>query len=209
MDSIRNRARDLFPTVLLTLLSIVQALAIEFLWDHFRNRPELYAATLEAVMGWLQIAASLNVIVLIWLAYAGMVMRFKWTPTTADSVWPFLVGLIQFLLIDLMGSDNLGRWLLVLALLFGLMNVVNHLAMRRARGDAENSEFFSRFEPATRKDFAPMIIVVVVLMIASGLLWNSDNSGWPAIAVLIVILLGLINEMRNASRYWRMSMGED
>jgi hypothetical protein len=54
-----------------------------------------------------------------------------------------------------------------------------------------------------------MIIVVVVLMIASGLLWNSDNSGWPAIAVLIVILLGLINEMRNASRYWRMSMGED
>ena len=42
MDIIRNRATDQFPMVLLTLLSIVQALALELLWDHLRNRPDLY-----------------------------------------------------------------------------------------------------------------------------------------------------------------------
>lgn len=209
MDSIRNRAKKRFPTVLLTLLSIVQALALEFLWDHSRHRPELYEATIAAVMGWLQIAASLNVIILIWLAYAGMVMRFKWTPTTADSIWPFFVGLIQFLLIDLMGPDNLGRWLVVLAVLFGLMNIVNHLAMRRARQDAANHEFFDRFKPAKLIDFVPMISVVAVLTVAGVMLWNSDNSGWPAIAALFVILLGLANEVHNAARYWRVSMGVD
>ena len=141
--------------------------------------------TLEALIGWLQISASLSVIILVWLVYAGMVMRFKWTPTTADSVWPFFVGLIQFQLIDLMGPDNLGRWLIVLAMLFALMNIVNHLAMRRARQDAENSEFFDHFKPATTKDFVPLIAVVSVLTVAGGLLWNSDNSGWPAIAALI------------------------
>jgi hypothetical protein len=209
MDSIRNRAKKRFPTVLLTLLSIVQALALEFLWDHSRHRPELYEATASALIGWLQIAASLNVIILIWLAYAGMVMRFRWTPTTADSIWPFFVGLIQFQMIDLMGSDNLGRWLVVMAVLFGLMSVVNHHAMKRARLDKANSEFFDRFDPATFKDFVPLCVTVTVLIIAGGFLWNTDNSGWPAIVALLVTAIGLANEVRNAAKYWRVSMGAE
>ena len=209
MNSIRDRAKKRFPTVLLTLLSIVQALALEFLWDHSRHRPELYEATATALLGWLQIAASLNVVILIWLAYAGMVMRFRWTPTTADSIWPFFVGLIQFQMIDLMGTENLGRWLVVLAILFALMNQVNHHAMKRARQDKANSEFFDQFSPATFKDFIPLYVTVAVLMIAGGLLWNSDNSGWPAIVALLVTALGLANEVRNAAKYWRVSMGAD
>ena len=209
MKSIRDRAKKRFPTVLLTLLSIVQALALEFLWDHSRHRPELYEATATAMLGWLQIAASLNVVILIWLAYAGMVMRFRWTPTTADSIWPFFVGLIQFQMIDLMGTENLGRWLVVLAILFALMNQVNHHAMKRARQDKANSEFFDQFSPATFKDFIPLYVTVAVLMIAGGLLWNSDNSGWPAIVALLVTALGLANEVRNAAKYWRVSMGAD
>lgn len=207
MDSIRNRAKKRFPTVLLTLLSIVQALALEFLWDHSRHRPELYEATATAFIGWLQIAASLNVVILIWLVYAGMVMRFRWTPTTADSIWPFFVGLIQFQMIDLMGTENLGRWLVVLALLFALMNLVNHQAMKRARQDKANSEFFDRFSPATFKDFIPLTLTVTVLMVAGGLLWNANNSGWPAIVTLLVTGVGLANEVHNAARYWRVSMG--
>jgi hypothetical protein len=209
MDSIRNRAKKRFPTVLLTLLSIVQALALEFLWDQSRHRPELYEVSATALLGWLQVAATLNVVILIWLAYAGMVMRFRWTPTTADSIWPFFVGLIQFQLIDLMGTVNLGRWLVVLAVLFGLMSVVNHHAMKRARQDKANSEFFDRFGPATFKDFMPLCVTVTVLIIAGIVLWNTDNSGWPAIAALLVTALGLANEVRNAARYWRVSMGVD
>jgi hypothetical protein len=207
MKSIRNRAKKRFPTVLLTLLSIVQALALEFLWDHSRHRPELYEATATALIGWLQIAASLNVVILIWLAYAGMVMRFRWTPTTADSIWPFFVGLIQFQMIDLMGTDNLGRWLVVLALLFALMSLVNHQAMKRARLDKANREFFDHFDAATFKDFIPLCVTVAVLVIAGGWLWNTDNSGWPAIVALFVTAVGLANEIRNAAQYWRVSMG--
>jgi hypothetical protein len=209
MDSIRQRANKRFPTVLLTLLSIVQALALEFLWDHSRHRPELYEASATALIGWLQIAASLNVVILIWLAYAGMVMRFRWTPTTADSIWPFFVGLLQFQLIDLMGTDNLGRWLVVLAILFALMNLVNHHAMKRARQDAANKEFFEQFSPATIKDFIPLCITVGILLVAGALLWNTDNSGWPALVVVLVTAAGLANEVRNTDRYWRVSMGVD
>lgn len=209
MKSIRNRAKELFPTVLLTLLSIVQALALEFLWDQSRHRPELYEATGTALLGWLQIAVTLNVVILIWLVYAGMVMRFRWTPTTADSIWPFFVGLIQFQLIDLMGTVNLGRWLVVLAVLFALMSLVNHHAMKRARLDKANSEFFDHFAPATAKDFLPLGVTVSVLLVTGAILWNTDNSGWPAVIALLVTGAGLANEVRNAARYWRVSMGVD
>ena len=44
--------------VLLTLLSIVQALALEFLWDHARKREDLFEHSIEVIPGWLQIAAT-------------------------------------------------------------------------------------------------------------------------------------------------------
>ena len=108
-----------------------------------------------------------------------------------------------------MGTDNLGRWLVVLAWLFALMSIVNHMAMKRARQDEANAEFFDCFDPATIKDFLPLIVIVSVLTIAGGLLWSSTNSGWPAISALLITLLGLANEVRNAARFWRVSMGVD
>ncbi len=207
MDSIRDRAKDQFPSVLLTLLSIVQALALEFLWDHSRHRPELYETSWTALLSWLQIAASFNVIILIWLTYAGMVMRFRWTPTTADSILPFFVGLIQFLMIDIMGSDRLGLWFLVLALIFGTMNFVSHRVMRRARSDPSNREFFEQFSPATLSDFVPQIIIVITLMLVGGLLWQSENYGWFATGALIGSLIGLGYQTHDAAKYWNFSMG--
>ena len=209
MDSIRNRAKDQFPTVLLTLLSIVQALALEFLWDNSRHRPELYEVSWDAILGWLQIAASLNVIILIWLVYASMVMRFRWTPTTADSIFPFFVGLIQFLMIDLMGPDNLGRWIMVLAIMFGTMNFVSHRVMVRARRDPANAEFFSRFSPATLTDFLPHIIMVAALMLAGGLLWNADNAGWLAALALVASLGGIGYQTFATAKFWSYSMGNE
>ncbi len=144
MDSIRSSATDEFPMVLLTLVSIVQALALEFLWDHLRDRSDLYDYSWIALLGWLQIAASLMGIILIWLTYSGMVMRFRWAPSTADSILPFFVGLIEFLMIDMMGPDKLGRWMIVLAVVFTTMIVVSHKVFRRARRDPANRGWFEQ-----------------------------------------------------------------
>lgn len=208
MESIRNRAKDRFPTVLLTLLSIVQALGLELLWDQARHRPELYVAGDAALVGWIQIAATLFVIIIIWITYASMVLRFTWTPTTADSVWPFFVGLIQFQLIDLMGDGSVGQWMVTLAVLFATMVVVNYLGMKRARRDGENKEFFSHFKAATIRDFLPVITSVTVLFVSGVLLWKSDTSGWIGAIAIIGTFAGLSNELRKASLYWRISMGE-
>lgn len=207
MDTIRNRAKDRFPMVLLTLLSIVQALALEFLWDHTRHQTEIFEISVVALLGWLQFAVSLNVIILIWLMYAGMLMRFRWTPTVTDSIWPFFVGLIQFLMIETMGAGNLAFWIIVLALIYGTTDFINHRAMKRARTDPANREFFDLFLPATLKDFAPQITVVITLILAGSWIWFSGHNGWFAVFTLVASLIGLGYETHKTARYWNISMG--
>ena len=207
MDTIRNRAKERFPMVLLTLLSIVQALALEFLWDHVRHRTELFEVSGVAFLGWLQIAASLNVIILIWLMYAGMLMRFRWTPTITDSIWPFFIGLIQFLMIEIMGPEKIGLWIIVLALIYGTTDLINHRAMKRARADSANHEFFDRYLPATLKDFTPQITMVTTLIVAGTWIWSSGYHGWLTIFALVGSLIGLGYETHKSARYWNVSMG--
>ncbi len=209
MDNIRDRAKDKFPMVLLTLLSIVQALALEFLWDHARHRTDLLEWSVAVIPGWLQIAATLDVIILIWLMYAGMLMRFRWTPTTMDSTIPFIVGLIQFLMIDIMGAEHFALWVVVVGLTFGTVVVVNHRAMKRARLDVANREFFDQFLPATLRDFVPQIIVVVALLVAGSWIGFSGKQGWFAVLVLVGIFIGLGYETHSATKYWRVSMGQE
>ena len=208
MDRIRNRAIDQFPMVLLTLLSIVQALALELLWDHLRNRPDLYEYSWIALLGWVQIAASLMGIMLIWLIYSGMVMRFRWTPSTADSILPFFVGLIEFLMIDMMGPDKLGQWMIVLALVFATMIVASHTVFRRARRDPANRAWFDRFSPATLRDFLPQGVVVAALILIGAWLWQSGNAGWPALGALLITHVILGYEIYNAAKFWNQSMGD-
>jgi len=207
MDTIRDRAKEQFPMVLLTLLSIVQALALEFLWDHTRHRTDIFETSVVALIGWLQIAASLNIIILIWLMYAGMLMRFRWTPTVTDSIWPFFIGLIQFLMIEMMGADNLALWVFVLALIYGTTDFINHRAMKRARLDPANREFFDQYLPATLRDFVPQITMITVLILAGGWISLDGGHSWFAICTLVASLIGLGYETHKTARYWNVSMG--
>ena len=206
MERIRNRAIDQFPMVLLTLVSIVQALALELLWNHLRGRPDLYELSWVALQGWLQAVASLVGIILIWLTYSGMVMRFRWTPSTADSVLPFFVGLIEFLMIDMMGPDKIGRWLFVLAIVFATMIITSHSVFRRARHDPANLGWFEKYSPATWRDFMPQVVIILAMLIFGGWLWQSGNDGWPALFALLGAHAILGHETYKAWIFWERSM---
>ena len=132
MNTIRIRAKDQMPVVLLTLLSIVQALALELLWDYVSSEDYLYESAWYALIGWMQVSASFMGILLIWLLYSSSVMRFRWVPATVDSVFPFLIGIIEFTLIALLGPGRIGGWFLVLALIFAVMTWVSHVSYRKS-----------------------------------------------------------------------------
>jgi len=187
---IAQRAKQHLSTVLLTVLSIVQAIALELIWSYVLEQEGLYTASFESLLGWVQVGATLLGIVLIWLTYGGLVMRFCWVPSTADSILPFLVGLIEFGLIAMLGPDRLGEWFLVLALAVGVMQWIVQYSMRRARLDADNETFFSGFPPATLRDHVPAFLTVASLAsVGIALVVTRDRSLLALGALIFAVLV--------------------
>lgn len=208
MSTIRDRSKEHLPTVLLTLLSIIQALAFELLWSHLTEADYLFERSWVSAIYWTQILAGFLGIVLIWIAYASNAMRFRWVPNTSDSVFPFLVGLLEFSLVEVLGPDTVGLWFLNLALLFGLMSWVNHAIMRRARQDGENDAFFRHFEPARLRDFYSDIAIFIGFAVVGAYLWFSKDS-------LVVTALAFVGTnvlfawtLRNAAVFWNRSVAD-
>ncbi len=206
MGVIRNRAKNNFPMVLLTLLSIVQALALELLWSQIHEHTEFYELSWVAVTGWMRILTTLIGILVIWLVYATNSMRFRWVPSTADSIFPFLVGIIQFIMIDNLSPQDLGKWLLALATIFGLMSWVSQLDMKRARLDEDNAEYFAGLKPAVLKDFLPAIATVSVLAASSVVVWQNGDDGWFSRLTVTFALSTLLYQMYLTNLFWKRSM---
>ena len=201
-----TRAKFHLPSVLLTLLSIVQALALELVWQFVTEREGLGVWGFENLVTWIQIVSTFLGILLIWLMYSGLVMRLRWVPSTPDSVMPFLIGLVEFALAGSLGAEHLGRWFLMLGLAYGIVAYVLQTTMRRARLDGDNEEFFATQPPAETRDFVAPGSVVLVFFFSAVLLWAEDplptwSLGPLACAAgLLVFQLGLVD------KFWRRSM---
>jgi hypothetical protein len=209
MNKIRRRATKQLPSVLLTLLSIIQAIAIESLWERTMQHPEFFNASWIALIGWLQIGITLAVIVLIWLIYVALVMRFRWTPAFADSALPFVVGIAQFLLIELTIPGRLGVWCMGLGALSLIAMAIDYRFVKRARSDSRNSEFFSVVQSATWRDFAPQISFAVLAIAAGIIIHVTGHNGWFAVLTLVLAIAALIYNLWLQAHFWNKSMGQD
>jgi hypothetical protein len=206
MESMRTRAKEHLPSVLLTLLSIIQALALELLWARLEDSAWLWVYGWDAVLGWTQVAAVFLGILLVWLVYTSIVMRFVWAPALRDSVAPFVVGILQFLMIGLLGPHWLGPWFYTLALIFAVMHWANHSTFVRARQDPENAEFFAQMSPATLRDFVPQAAQIAGLVGMGVLLQLSGHSGWLALAAVGFVIAAFLYQMENTRRFWNLTM---
>lgn len=195
-NQISLRAKRNLPTVLLTLLSIVQALALELMWAHLTEQEYLYSWSFIAVIGWLQIVATFLGILLIWLIYSGLVMRFSWVPSTTDAVFPFLVGIIEFAEISTLGPTKFGPWFILTGVLFAAMTWVSQVTMRRARLDSDNDEFFSSVNPATWRDHLISLVPAVLLILVGVGMWINGDQTWIATIAFVSVIIFLLTQIR-------------
>jgi phosphatidylglycerophosphate synthase len=135
-------------------------------------------------------------------------MRFTWVPSTSDSVYPFIVGVCEFVLVELHAPEHFGWWFVCLAIIFALMTWVSHSTMRRARQDGENDEFFARLAPATRRDFYPAYGIISALMLAGIYLTVSGNRGLFALVAVVTTVAFLLRQFVVAARFWDMSVSD-
>ena len=197
-----DRARDLLPTVVITVLSMIQALALELYWSRFRESDYLWQGGWDAALGWLQLAVMLLGILQIWLFYVSLVLRFSWLPTMEDTLTPFAIGLFEFSLIDLMGPGTVGQWFLALAGVFFVSVGASHMVLRRARHDPGNAEYFDKVAPASWRDYVISATAVFSLAGFGVALLLSDENRIIALMALLFALLALSRQLYVLHYYW-------
>lgn len=202
MQDTLQRARELLPAIIITVLSMIQALALELYWSRFQEAEFLWQGGFDAVIGWMQFGLLLLGIIEIWLLYVSLMLRFSWIPSMGDTTVPFIIGLLEFAMIDLMGPDTVGPWFLILGLLFALITTTTRLMLRKARRDGHNSWFFSRIEPYNRTDYLIDAALVGCLVLLGVLLIVLDAGPWLAMGSLAIGLAAMVLQIIITHRFW-------
>jgi hypothetical protein len=200
----RDRAKELLPSMLLTLMSIIQALALEFLWDVVRTADR--ALSWSTAFLWTQIVANMLGILQVWLFYTSVAMRFRWVPTFSDLTLPFLIGILEFTLIDLTDSVHLPLWFVALAAVYAVASWDAQQVMVRARRDADNREFFQHLQPAQPRDLAAPVVVVASLAAFGGAIYWSDGNRGLTMAGLSFATGSLLYQLIMSRYFWSRFM---
>lgn len=76
MNHIRLRAQKEFPAVLLTLISIIQSLALELMWSTIMSLEFLWQFSMTSLVAWGMLSVVLMGILLNSVLYTTLVMGF-------------------------------------------------------------------------------------------------------------------------------------
>jgi hypothetical protein len=204
---IRERAKSRFPSVLLTLLSIIQALALEVLWSNLSTSDHLWAGGLGAVVGWLQVSAVFGGIVVVWLFYSSLVMRLVWVPTIRDSILPFIIGGVIFLLAEMLSPELRHVWFFLLAGIFGFSSWTSNTILVRAKLEPENAGLWDDFDPNGVGSLAAPIGVVGLLTVAGVGVWIWGATGLVALLAVSFANFALIVQVLVIRYFWNKSLG--
>ena len=211
MERIQARAKDLSPAVLLTMLSIVQALALEVLWSSVREHTFLWEGGTAATVGWMQVAIAFQGIVVVWVAYLGLVVRFVWMPRVRDMVYPFVLGIMEFVMASALDPDWLANWLLLMAFLIVFGTVTNASVFRAAAELEENQEHFDDAERnrvlyGPLSLYGPMALFAGMILLGSLLVGRFGAQSWAAFGALGLTNLVLVLQFLQLRFYWNRAL---
>lgn len=209
MQTIRDRATESLPGALLTLLGIIQALALELLWSNAREAPHLRSLDLAGIAGWLQVAGVFLGVVVVWLLYMGLVMRLRWLPSTRDSVLPFVIGLGEFLLATWLEPALLHRWLYVMAAVYLLSAWTGNRSFLAARQSPENREFFEGLEDPFGSGWSVPLVVASLLVALGAAVQGLGPGGWLGLAATATTVGALVFQIVLLDRWWTATMRPD
>ena len=169
MSSLREDAKRLFPTITLTLVSIVQALALQALlqgaFDPLANHGEGAAFALRMF----QVGSVFLMLVIVWHEYVLGVVRFRYVVGLQDSLIPFVLGFSELGVIEATYNAPLETWFLwqALALAVGVW-IYWHQAWR-ARRDPDAGDIGARHGRFTASQRVAFMVFSSAFCLASSL----------------------------------------
>ena len=101
--------REHFPTVYLTLISILVALAVEGLLERIDELPQLFVVSPSAILSWLEISIVLSIAALFWWVIARWASTFPWAFAFFDALAPLVLLMALHFLAQSVGRSP-DRW---------------------------------------------------------------------------------------------------
>ena len=144
-DRPRDRALAQFPTIYVTLVSVVQAIALEVLVSR------VYAVGLEpslardSIMVWLEVALLGQTIFYVWVSYTLLVTMAQWVLRFFDFAAAFSVGVLQFAAIGWIGPDTPRNFLIMIVIGFLAGALISRSNTGAAARRPENAEVMTGF----------------------------------------------------------------
>lgn len=141
MYRIRKKSIEQFQGAYLAIISVVQGTALAFLVHKVFGEQ---AITDVCTKSWLLSALMLLVLILTWHEYFIGTTAFPYVPTLFDSVFPFGLGVIEFLMISIIPNEDNRTWFLWMGLFFFLA-FFGYLNMYvRAKKETQNYDVFKK-----------------------------------------------------------------
>jgi len=199
----RERVLDMFPEVLLAVLGIMQALALELLWDEGVGGLGRWREAGALPAGVLQVVAMFLGVVVVWVMYASMVLRFRWMPRFRDLVVPFVLGVSEFLLVELMAPARLALWFAGMAAVFAMAMTMTFETFRSAilahevEGPPLREQLWS---------YAPGAAALVGLLACALLARRFGPDSPVSLATLALANAGLLGQLAVFRAFWQSDL---
>jgi hypothetical protein len=204
---IHNKLKDSLSPVYLTLLSVIQGVALADL-----------ALVVSAgyrqftLIHWLLVLFNFGVLIGIWNHYMMYNKLWDWIPDLRDACLPFLVGVLELVLNHTI-SLSFSAWLFTFALLYMMGALAIWHVRWRAGKEAENSRLLSLFRRQHRL-FELSAIGVSALLILLAVISRVENlevgngvqdvRGLLVLGITLLVAGGLCGFLLLTIGYWRM-----
>ncbi|HEY2708526.1 MAG TPA: hypothetical protein VGI95_10775 [Caulobacteraceae bacterium] len=118
--SLRNRVRDLLPTVFITLVSVLIGLVLSDLVTEARTRMILWPLSVSTLRTWCQLFANGAAALSAWIIYVHVGIGRRRVPTLWDSLIAFLVPLSLLVATSFVGAKEAWLWFYMMSIFLGI-----------------------------------------------------------------------------------------
>lgn len=185
-ESPRERALAQFPAMYVTLVSVVQAIALEVLVSRVYAVGLEPSLTAHSAMVWLEVTLLGQTIFYVWVSYTLLVTLAQWVFRFFDFAAAFAVGVFQFAAIRWIGTESPRNFLVMVAVGFLAGAWISLSNTGAAARRPENAEVMEGFPHRN-------LVVLLGLVGALGLIGVLAGIGGPVRPAAASVLLAICN----------------
>ncbi len=118
MANPREKALRQFPSMYVTLVSVIQAIALETLVSRVGELGLSPSLSWESALVWLEVGLLGQTVFYVWISYTLLVTIAQWVFRFSDFAAVFAVGVFQFTAISWIGADSIEPFMMIAAVGF-------------------------------------------------------------------------------------------